>query len=107
MDESKSLQPGDVFRPNLISNYQVTVLEARNNGYLCAWIDDKGFHSDIWTKDDLKEVERTQYTAQVRELFNGDRAVYTNLGVFVQKEILYNMCMLKILRKSCLYYMIF
>ena len=85
LDESKSLQPGDVFRPNLISNYQVTVLEARNNGYLCAWIDDKGFHSDIWTKDDLKEVERTQYTAQVRELFNGDRAVYTNLGVFVQR----------------------
>lgn len=85
LDETKTLQPGDVFRPTPTSNYQITVIEVKNNGYLCAWIDDKGFHSEVLTKEDLKDVDRTQYTAEVRELPSGDRGVYTNIGMFVQR----------------------
>ncbi len=87
LDETKSLQPGDVFRPTPTSNYQMTVMEARNDGYYCAWVDGKRKdpYFELITKDELKDVERVQYTAQVRELPNGDRGVYTNIGMFIQR----------------------
>lgn len=89
LDSNKELIPGDIIRLTPTSNYQVTIIEVRPDGYLGAYLDGTQKNGaagvKLFHKEDLEQVVRTQYTAQVRELEEGVRGVYTNLGMFIKQ----------------------
>ena len=76
------LMVGDVIRINPNDTYQAVVLENRPEGKFCAWVTANEVHSGVLTNEDLKNVVRTQYTAENRQIGPDVRAFYTNVGVF-------------------------
>ena len=76
------LMVGDVIRINPNDTYQAVVLENRPEGKFCAWFTSNQIHSAVLTNEDLKNVVRTQYTAENRQIGPDVKAFYTNVGVF-------------------------
>lgn len=76
------LMVGDVIRVNPDDTYQVTILEDRPEGKYCGWVTSNKAHFGILTNEDLKNVVRTQYTSENRQVDPDTRVFYTNIGVF-------------------------